>query len=161
MLWAHPHGVAAVPLALDGSLQIRRSMVGRVRLLAAGLALASCASPDRVSGDASAGSRDGERGERAGVPYGSTCRRSPSDSRSSVHRSRRIGRAPLAEVFQKEADPFAEDLFFTLLESLSLGLLPLQPALLPGSLLPRAVGSAAMVRVTWVQSRRSGRLSWG
>ncbi|MFI6932949.1 hypothetical protein [Streptomyces sp. NPDC050287] len=33
---------------------------------------------------------------------------------------RLVAREPLAEVFQKEADPFAEDLFFTLLERLSL-----------------------------------------
>jgi hypothetical protein len=31
-----------------------------------------------------------------------------------------VATAPLAEVFQKESDPFAEDLFFTLLGSLSL-----------------------------------------
>ncbi|SOD84264.1 hypothetical protein [Streptomyces sp. Ag109_G2-15] len=33
---------------------------------------------------------------------------------------RQVAMAPLVEVFQKEADPFAEDLFFTLLGSLSL-----------------------------------------
>ncbi|CCK25662.1 hypothetical protein BN159_1283 [Streptomyces davaonensis JCM 4913] len=33
---------------------------------------------------------------------------------------RQVATAPLAEIFQKEADPFAEDLFFTLLRNLSL-----------------------------------------
>ena len=32
-----------------------------------------------------------------------------------------VATAPLAELFQKEADPFAEDLFFALLGSLGLG----------------------------------------
>ncbi|MFJ8359752.1 hypothetical protein [Streptomyces sp. NPDC093984] len=33
---------------------------------------------------------------------------------------RAVATAPLVELFQREADPFAEDLFFTLLESLNL-----------------------------------------